>query len=270
MHAPMSFSTWGMNLTLPAPGPIWPASEAAFSESWPKLHTDVASLQSLASMSTDAGRSGRAAGPHGERSTTDADYAASFPQSTSNPLQQVYPQQMVSPDLTFAIDPTKSNFPGLPSCSFDHMAQNAAVLGISPETFLSTHSASPFYQPFSTYEYRLIATQRLPDCLRPTAAQLSYPHHAWIDCVPEPDLRSRIIFSMCHRPPLLDALDLWHDVLASGDVGSHDQGEDASGWHLPRHFRERWQMLLKMDLRALRSMCVYSNPPLVQSDQSEE
>ena len=131
-------------------------------------------------------------------------------------------QQIGTPDLCPAGWQASAT---LPSCSFDCLAQNAATLGISPEGFLSTHSTSPFYQPFSTHNFVLAAIQGLPSSLRPTVAQLSYPHQAWIDCIPEPELRSRIIFGSCHKPPLLDCLDLWHDVLAGGDPSPGDQND---------------------------------------------
>jgi hypothetical protein len=157
----------------------------------------------------------------------------------------------------------------LPSCSFDCLAQNAATLGISPEAFLSTHSASPFYQPFSTRDFLLATIQGLPANLRPSVAQLSYPHQAWIDCIPEPYLRSRIIFATCHKPPLLDCLDLWYDILAGGDSEPQDNN-GAPNFKLSSQFLDRWQMLLKMDLRNLQVMCTASNPPLLQIDLPNE
>lgn len=185
------------------------------------------------------------------------------------------PTQLPLPGLTGSVD-AENNYliswqasARLPYCSFDCLAQNAATLGISPEGFLSTHSASPFYQPFSTREFRLAAIQGLSPNLRPSVAQLSYPHQAWIDCIPEPDLRSRIIFATCHKPPLLDCLDLWHDILSAGDPSLQDKN-NLPNWKLSTQFLDRWQMLLKMDLQNLQIMCTASNPPLLLTDLSEK
>lgn len=161
------------------------------------------------------------------------------------------------------VTPQKST--ALPTCSFDCLAENAMVLGISPESFLSTHSSSPFYHPFRTETAILAAVAGLPTSLIPTMAQLSYPHQAWIDCIPYPELRSRIILGSCHKPPLLDCLDLWHDFLTLEDSPMLVTS-DAPNWQLPRTFLERWQMLLKIGLQDLQNMCITSNPPLMLTE----
>ena len=160
----------------------------------------------------------------------------------------------------------------LPSYSFNCLAQNAAILGITPEAFLSTHSVSPFYQPFSTPDISPTTIPCLPSNLRPSVAQLSYPHQAWIDCVPDPDIRSRIIFAICHKPPLLDGFNLWDDLLAHGNSPTcpENQTDGQRNWKLSNQFRNWWQMLLKMDLQDLQTMCTTSNPPLLLMHLSEQ
>lgn len=143
-------------------------------------------------------------------------------------------------------------------CAFDALTSNASLLGISSECFLSTHSESPFYKPFRT---TIIDLLHLPSSLRPTGAQMSYPHQPWIDCIPMADFRIRVILAASHRPPMLDTIDLWHDVLSEGLTCNGDPEEFAS-WKMSDDFVNRWQMLLTMNLNALEAMCLASNPPL--------
>lgn len=214
-----------------------------------------------------------AADPLVGRDTFDGSYMARLSLPTSTISQQTDTTQTIPPSLSSTVN-TPSSCPAswhasatLQSCSdaFNCLAQNAATIGISPEMFLSADNASPFYQPFSTHDFLLTTIDDLPSSLLPAKAQMSYPHQAWIDCIPDPDLRSRIIYATCHKPPLLDCLDLWHDILAGEDPCSQDSS-NFTNWRLSTQFVDRWQMLLKMDLQSLHMMCTASNPPLLPID----
>lgn len=185
---------------------------------------------------------------------------------------------LVTPSQPSSITPTPPVVPGiqrntgevrfqLPTddeqhyCAFDALTSNAALLNISPESFLSTHSCSPFYSPFKSIDSIAASIAHLPHEFYPTMPQLSYPHQPWIDCIPLPDLRSRIIFAVSHRPPFLDSLDLWHDVLSDGlSCGADPQ--NAALWIMSEDFMTRWQMLLTLDLDNLKQMCLTTNPPV--------
>lgn len=147
---------------------------------------------------------------------------------------------------------------GMKFCAFDALVSNANLLHISSECFLSTHSESPFYKPFRT---TILNQLHLPPSLRPTVAQASYPHQPWIDCIPLAELRSRVILAASHRPPLLNILDLWYDILSEG-LSCSGNPEDFATWKMSDDFAKRWEMLLTMDFGALEAMCIASNPPL--------
>lgn len=107
----------------------------------------------------------------------------------------------------------------------------------------------------------MLSILHLPSSLRPTFVQTSYPHQPWIDCVPLAEFRSRAILAASHRPPLVDTLDLWHDVLSEG-LSCKGNPEDSAAWKMSDEFAKRWQMLLTIDLNTLEGMCFASNPPL--------
>jgi hypothetical protein len=158
----------------------------------------------------------------------------------------------------------------LPQHSFDGLAQNAAmILDLSPEEFFSSHCVSPFYQPLRTIKSMLPNMATLPPEFRPTMAQLSYPHQAWIDCVPAPELRSRIIFGSSSKPSLFDPLDLWCDLLVVGHPFTAMHGSNRN-LELSTYFFERWQVLFEISLPELQSMCLATNPPLALKELCEE
>jgi hypothetical protein len=100
--------------------------------------------------------------------------------------------------------------------------------------------------------------EKLPVALRPTAIQLSTPHHPWLDLIPFPQLRDNLIL----LGESLDDTQLCFDMSGRGTAaGVPDKrlgnagGEtgvivwrdpwDPSGWEVTETFLRRWGWVLR-------------------------
>lgn len=140
---------------------------------------------------------------------------------------------------------------------------NARFLGIPIGDVMSTHAQSPFctrnHESISQsisgtlplrgtycYEYQQVLTSSLA----PTTEQLILPHHPYIDTLPWPSFRSRIINAMHSGVPVIDqdelALDFVHNGIRCWGT-SHGSGDgapwDARSWEAMPWFLEKWSIL---------------------------
>lgn len=80
----------------------------------------------------------------------------------------------------------------------------------------------------------------LPVSLRPTALQLSTPHHPWLDLFPSPQMRDNLIV----LEPLVDEYELCEDLCNSmeGTAGIFVWKDpwDPTGWEVTRSFMSAW------------------------------
>jgi hypothetical protein len=80
----------------------------------------------------------------------------------------------------------------------------------------------------------------LPISLRPTALQLSTPHHPWLDLFPSPQMRDNLIV----LEPLVDEYGLCEDLCISmeGTAGILVWKDpwDPAGWEVTRSFMSAW------------------------------
>ena len=109
---------------------------------------------------------------------------------------------------------------------------NAEILGITFEQLSNNNGVSPFYDPSVTKgTEEAICAERFqhvsPD-LRPTAAQIRYPHHPWIDTIPAPTLRQRLLEAISMDPPMIDWDEFCDDLENDGIVcwGSTPENAD--------------------------------------------
>jgi hypothetical protein len=87
--------------------------------------------------------------------------------------------------------------------------------------------------------------------LIPTIAQVTIPHHPYIDVLPWPIFRSNVIIASSMNPPQIDEEDLCLDLMNNGlrcwgpATGSlHGRGEgtpwDSRSWEVMSWFQEKW------------------------------
>ncbi|GIK05568.1 hypothetical protein Aspvir_009681 [Aspergillus viridinutans] len=136
---------------------------------------------------------------------------------------------------------------------------NAAMLGLSPETLWSRTSQSPFYQaqmdncPFGTVNTGQFA--HLKPLLRPSSTQLTHPHHPYLDILPFPAFRNRIIQLLQVQPPPIDSERLCQDLQSDGLIcwgSTKRDGRDTVGsgapwdirsWEIKPWFLKKWWLL---------------------------
>ncbi|KAL6414180.1 hypothetical protein AUP68_00698 [Ilyonectria robusta] len=131
------------------------------------------------------------------------------------------------------------------------MASNAMALGLPVEGLCHDE----FISPFNFYGPRLPDSidplAKLPDSLRPTAVQMTIPHHPWIDTFPIPRLRDNVLRGILAED--LDEDDLCKDLLRVEDEKMADEkpsliiwGDpwDVRGWEASVAFLKKWGWLL--------------------------
>jgi hypothetical protein len=132
-----------------------------------------------------------------------------------------------------------------------------AILRISQRigcdgTFWQLEAASPFYTGCGT------PSEQLPECWRPTPSQLLVAHHPFIDFLPWPGVRERLISLMSlppeARPPNaaspLALVEFAYDV-EDNHEGMRIWGEDVydpAAWEVGQVLFERWWFIFDRDV----------------------
>jgi hypothetical protein len=132
----------------------------------------------------------------------------------------------------------------------------ATAAGIHiPDLYLD-FTPSPFYRPNATPT--TISTllshsfSSLPPDLRPTAAQIFYPHKPWLDLLPFPTLRERALTLTSTTPPIIDLQELKNDIFFNNGLfcwqasatkgGGHPW--DRRSWEAEEWFLKKWWILI--------------------------
>ena len=137
---------------------------------------------------------------------------------------------------------------------------NASSLGLSMESLDSCNVESPFFRDSisesAAEEACLSDFLHLRTHLRPCAAQLLYRHHPYIDVLPFPCFRERLIKLTCAKEPMInedelcndlenDGLVCWGSCLGSGSsaIGSGAPW-DIRSWEAQDWFMKKWWVLI--------------------------
>jgi hypothetical protein len=132
----------------------------------------------------------------------------------------------------------------------------ALALGFSVEEVGSEKFESKFNQPRalkdSDSDAIITSSKNIPQDLRPTMAQILYPHFPWIDLIPFPILRENIIMKMTTEPLLANPVDLKDDLFLrnglfcwrSKEKGVSGQPWDMRCWEAEPWFLRKWAVLL--------------------------
>ncbi|KAK9365627.1 hypothetical protein V1509DRAFT_612375 [Lipomyces kononenkoae] len=132
---------------------------------------------------------------------------------------------------------------------------NAYMVGLTFDEVLNDDdSMSRFYRPNLTLADDIKSVQEsfakdlMPD-LRPTLAQIVYPHHSCYDLIPFPTMRSRIVALLACAPPAIDEDELENDMhngLICWRTSNRGSGQpwDARSWEVQPWFLKKWSFLL--------------------------
>ena len=139
-------------------------------------------------------------------------------------------------------------------------AANAQVLGLSFEFEDCDTVESLFFRESVSKEVAAVACSRdfqhLKTDLRPSPTQLIHRHHPWIDVLPFPTFRERVIKLVCSDPPMIDEDELCLDLLNDGLIcwgssmggGNRTTGSgapwDPRSWEAQSWFMKKWWVVI--------------------------
>jgi hypothetical protein len=138
---------------------------------------------------------------------------------------------------------------------FHALYRNSEALGQS-NLWLFCESISPFGKIDPDNMPSPMSAAGMPACyphsLTPTEVQLSTPHHPWVDLLPWPKLRDRILY-LCYITETMDDDDLCVDM-AEFDTSKNMESTsliiwgdpwDPRGWEVSVPFLRKWGWLLE-------------------------
>lgn len=127
---------------------------------------------------------------------------------------------------------------------------NAGMLGLSPEALCDFATQSPFYQTTNTGQF-----SHIKPLLQPSTTQLNNPHHPYLDILPFPAFRNRVIRLLQIQPPPFDPAQLCNDLKNDGIIcwGSAKRNKrdsvgsgvpwDIRSWEIRDWFLKKWWIL---------------------------
>jgi hypothetical protein len=137
---------------------------------------------------------------------------------------------------------------------------NASSLGLPLESLSCSHAESPFFRDsVSESAAKTACLGDFPDLkthLRPCATQLMYRHHPYIDVLPFPTFRERLIKLACAEEPMIDEDELckdlendglicWGSSLGGGSVATGSGAPwDIRSWEAQDWFMKKWWILI--------------------------
>ena len=137
---------------------------------------------------------------------------------------------------------------------------NASILGLGFEASNCDYETSPFFRDSISEEAAKSACQTsfkdLKEHLRPCVAQVMHSHHPYIDVLPFPTFRERVIKLAYADEPMIDEDDLSNDLQNDGLIcwgsslggGSSATGSgapwDIRSWEAQPWFLKKWWILI--------------------------
>ncbi|KAJ5802371.1 uncharacterized protein N7503_004821 [Penicillium pulvis] len=127
---------------------------------------------------------------------------------------------------------------------------NAGMLGLSSEALCDFATQSPFYQTTNTGKF-----SHIKPLLQPYTTQLNIPHHPYLDVLPFPAFRNRVIRLLQMQPPPFDPAQLCNDLKNDGMIcwGSTKRDKrdsvgsgvpwDIRSWERRDWFLKKWWIL---------------------------
>lgn len=138
---------------------------------------------------------------------------------------------------------------------------NAEALDVNFEDLIIDETISPFYAASATPDLTEAVVQtkfhHLTADLQPTISQVRHVHHPYIDLIPSPTFRQRVIQAISVEPPMIDEDDLCKDIEHDGLIcwGSQVRSREGSpigsgapwdirSWEAQTWFMKKWWFLI--------------------------
>jgi hypothetical protein len=126
----------------------------------------------------------------------------------------------------------------------------AKAIDFSIKNLYDEAAVSPFYQSSNTTAVVKHRADIFPN-LRPTPAQIMYSHHPWLDLIPFPSLRNKILTLGQLDPPPFDVYELKMDIFMNDGITCwRNARRDMSGqpwdmrcWEAEKWFLEKYAFL---------------------------
>jgi hypothetical protein len=130
---------------------------------------------------------------------------------------------------------------------------NAPLIGVSPEKACGPNSSSPFYLPYTPegdIGHTIAKFSNLKEDLRPCGPQICIDHRVYIDLLPFPVFRERVLALLASAPHILNEAGLSEDLDNDGLVCWGSSAQSGSGaswdrrsWEAKPWFLKKWWML---------------------------
>ncbi|KAF2471874.1 uncharacterized protein BDR25DRAFT_342475 [Lindgomyces ingoldianus] len=130
--------------------------------------------------------------------------------------------------------------------------QNSRAIGLSLEQVMKPDCRSPFYSSSAACLAPTICNT-IPSDLQPTPTQIQFPHHPFLDLLPFPWFRSRVIALDALAPSGYSRVELKMDILGGGLNCWKSRGSaagqpwDRKSWEAEPWFLAKWAWLLEQD-----------------------
>jgi hypothetical protein len=120
------------------------------------------------------------------------------------------------------------------------LMENIRVLGLTSDQ-LHDNAISPFN---TAGPWQNDSLHTLPTMLQPTAIQRSFPHHPWLDLLPDPQMRDNLILAGDFEEETQLCLDMKGNGQKSGIIVWSDPW-DPAGWEITEPFAHSWGWVIK-------------------------
>jgi hypothetical protein len=137
-------------------------------------------------------------------------------------------------------------------CLYAACHRNVLQIGVPVHLAETPGCPSPFYQPYPSLESAFSNLQILKPDLQPTDIQRSIPHEIYIDTIPFPTWRDRVINLLSLSPPGLDERELKRDLdkdglVCWGTLNGRGSGApwDRRSWEAQKWFLDKWWFITK-------------------------
>jgi hypothetical protein len=126
------------------------------------------------------------------------------------------------------------------------------MMGVSSESAMEHNRESPFHQAYVSLDYASAVAQfsHLKSDLRPCAAQIQNSHFIWVDLLPFPEFRERLLALKQADRGIFDENELCHDINEGGLICWGAKGATSCGspwdrrnWEMRPEFLQKWWML---------------------------
>lgn len=131
------------------------------------------------------------------------------------------------------------------------LQKTLSILGMG-ESWMYDHTISSF----STLQPGYADGSSLPPTLRPTALQLSQPHHPWLDYFPLPRMRDNLLRaagSFNEEQLCIDIFGFWDPSMGNCSLLVWGEPANPGNWEVTERFLQRWSWVIRGCPELMRS-----------------